>query len=189
MKTDDKLVWFLAITGTVGCVMLAFALYRADATRAEIFSAAGSLASFVGLVIVAIQLRGVRTATRAAADAAEATRSSVQRLSNLADVTKTIKLIEQVQTDAGAGNYELARARLQDVRSNLILFEPAVARLGENDNATYVRLVGNTSIDLANLYNAVHGQGKKINAAKFASGLEELIPLLLRAERLLKTEE
>jgi hypothetical protein len=188
MSRTDFAAWVVATVGLVLCVVLAVRLNSSDAALLTIVSAVGSLASFIGLLVVAIQLIGVRKAASAAVGAATETRDSIRMLLALADVSKTIKLIEQVQNDVGAARYEVARVRLQDVRANLVHFQPSIARLGQHEAQRFDELLSNISIDLTNLYNASQAKGKPLNAARFSKGLEELIALLLKAERHFKLQ-
>jgi hypothetical protein len=188
MTRIDKAAWTVAIIGLLLCVTLAVRLQRADMPLLTTVSAVGSVASFVGLLIVAIQLMGVKNATTAAVIAAKETRDSISTMLALADVSRTIKLIEQVQNDVGSSRYEVARVRLQDVRANLVHFQPSIARLGEEEASRFEQLLTNTSVDLTNLYSAAQGSGKPLNAARFAKGLEDLIALLLKAERHFKMQ-
>jgi hypothetical protein len=188
MNSSDRFALVLSIGGAAACTWLGVAMYRGGIPVIAAVSAAGSLASFVGLTVVALQLAAVRKASLAAASAAGETRESLTKLLALADVSKTIKLVEQIQNDVGAKKYEIARIRMQDVRANMVQFQPRAVSLGAEDVAAFERCLINVGLDLANLYDAAFETGKPINASTLSRNLEEVVAVLLRVERHIKLQ-
>jgi hypothetical protein len=185
-SATDRATVRLTILGLLLCLTVAAALYVADKSVLDIWSAIGTLTSIVGLAIVLVQIGALRRVSEATVTAIHQTQAEIRAAVSLADTTRTIKMIEQVQTYAGDKKYELARLRLQDVRAHLIHLRQTHTALANDDRLQLDSFLEAIGLDLAALYTVSYSPDKVLNPSKMSKSLENAVGLLTRIEAQLK---
>ncbi len=184
----DRIERLLAVIGVVGCALLALALHRAGKDAYYTLSTVGSVASLVGLGIVLLQLQSIKRVSEATSRAVSDTRAQLILNVSIADVSRLIKLIEQVQSSAGDGKFELAHSKLQDARILLIQLSshPVFPRAVAADKLS--AMLSTIGITLTSLYGAAYSADKRIDSTRMHRALEIVIEAMVKFENHLKFE-
>jgi hypothetical protein len=171
-----------SIIGIVICMGLGTALYKQGKGIGDIVSAVGSVASFFGLIIAILQIASVRQISEATNKAVRETRADLVSAVSISDLSKAIKLIEQIQTLLGNNKLELAHLRLQDLRTLLLQFG---SNLQVERRSDYEQLLTKIGVHIVNLFSAIF-KGKKVDVGIINQTLEAVIALLVTLENELK---
>ncbi len=185
MRFVQPLTWFLIIGGIIVCGALAVKLWREGNSPSQIVSAVGDVASFFGLIIAILQIKSVKEITEATQRAISETKAHLITNLSISDLSKAIKLIEQIQLYLGHRNYELADVRLQDLRIILLQFGGNAVFLNYVGREDYDSLMKNIGIHRINLHDAIFKQ-KIINTTVINRTLENAINILVAVETELK---
>jgi hypothetical protein len=186
MATPNRTALSLVATGIVATAVVALLLLRAGREAAVVLSAAGSVASLFGLIIIAIEvlsLRGVAESTR---QAVEGTQAEIAASISLADISRALRSIEQVQSFARDGKYELAHMRLQDVRDLLV-------RLRDNPRFSpslkpkqFRELLSSVGAELSGLYDSAYDSTTEFDSRRLYQNMERLVIVLVSFENQLR---
>jgi hypothetical protein len=178
--------FILSIIGIVVCFFLGVKLQKEGKNIYEIVSAVGSVASFFGLAIAILQITSLKKITEATNLAVEETKAGLIQSISISDVSKAIRLIEQIQMYAGHKKFESAHLRLQDLRILLIQFKGNAHFVGLNGKDKYDNLLADVGIHISNLYNTIFMKEKSINVAVLNQTLEDVGAILVTFENQLK---
>lgn len=186
LTLSERIQAWTAAVAVLICTALGYALFRDGKDWSVIISAVSSVAGIFGLPLVLIQLYAVKRVANAAAEAARDTAARLDLAISIADVVRATKMIEQVQSYAGDAKYELARSRLQDVRTVLLQLgtHPNFNSIVEEQN--YNRLVGKVGVDLNNLYAVIYDPDQRFDAEKMSRTLESIVATLVKFEHRMK---
>ena len=154
----------------------------------EIISAVGSVASVVALVIAIAQIIAVKKTAVATQRAVEQTKNQLLLNTSISDLSKAIKLTEQIQTYLGSTKFEIAHLKLQELRILLVQFKGSALFVNETDPIQYSNLLREIGIHIINLYSAVF-RAKVIQIASVNKTLENVIETLVAVEQKLTLME
>lgn len=178
----------LAITAILVCGVLWIKLARDGKSWSESISAVGSVASLVALVIAIAQILAVKKTAAATQQAVEQTKIQLLLNISISDLSKAIKLTEQIQTYLGLTKFEIAHLKLQELRILLVHFKGSALFVNQTDQVQYSNLLKEIGIHIVNLYNAVF-KGKVIQIAHVNKTLESVIETLVAVEQKLTLME
>ena len=97
--------YLIALAGILTCIVLVVIAYRDDQNPYTIASLIGSVASLFALVIAIIQIVSIKRISEATNKAVEETKDKIIHAISVSDVSKAIKLIEEVHRTYGHDNY------------------------------------------------------------------------------------
>ena len=182
----DRLAIGIAVAALVTAAVVGAITSHTGASTLDTFSAIGSVASLFGLAIVVVQIIALRRISLATADAVrEAQRRLVHGLS-VAEVSRTVKLVQQAQTYVGEKQFEAARITLQDVRGAIIQLSGNQQFPQVVPGARLERLLADIGTDLLNLFNVAYDIDQKaVDVHVLNAHFEELIEVLLQLEAVL----
>jgi len=185
LKNTRPTTYVLSLCGIAFCFAIAFKLVREGKSTAEVISAVGSVASFVGLLIALLQIRSVKEISEATQAAVTETKAQLIGNISISDLSKAVKLIEQVQTYLGYNKFDLAYLRMLDLRILLIQFGGNPRFLGTTGRTKYEGLLQNIGIHVINLFDAAF-RAKIIRIAVVNQTLENAVGILVAFENELK---
>jgi hypothetical protein len=136
--------------------LVAFGTYAkiAGLSLDAILSGLGSIASLVGVAVALVQLHSIKQTSEATEKAVRDTHQALINTLTVSDVSKALRLVEEVQAYAGESKHESARLRLQDLHHLLIQFKNDDDLQCLIDQEKYAHLLTTVGIDLHNLYNS-----------------------------------
>jgi DNA-binding protein len=171
----------IIISGAVGVI-----LRQQGQGLYEIVSAVGSVASLFGLAIAIVQLSSLKEISQETKRAVQETQDKLVQNISIADVSKAIKMIEQIQMHVGLKRYESAHLRLQDLKSLLIQFKQnsQFSKIAVESN--YDDLYSDLIIHTLNIYDLVFLAGKELNSSVLNKTLENIGAILVSFENQLK---
>lgn len=178
--------YILSIIGVVISLLLAMKLQKEGKGIYEIVSVVGSVASLFGLIIAILQISSLKKIAEETNRAVEETKAELIQSISISDVSKAIKLIEQIQMYAGNKKFEAAHLRLQDLRILLIQFKGNAQSVRLNDKGKYDDLLADLGIHISNLYNTIFMKEKSINIVVLNQTLEDVAAILASLENELK---
>jgi translation initiation factor 2 beta subunit (eIF-2beta)/eIF-5 len=184
MNTPDRINYSACFIAILCCALVGLLSYNAGQATSTILSNMGNVASFFGFLIVMVQLQYVKRVSEETKHAVEDTQKSLMSAISIADISKTIKLIEQVQIYVGQDKYELAWVRLKDVRFYFtqLSSHPEFSKENTSSGEKTSQSIG---VHLNNLHTA-YSQSKKFDPSKLNITLEKMLNVLLKVEHNLK---
>jgi hypothetical protein len=188
LKNVNRVTLVLAIVAIFVCAVLWIKLARDGKPLSEIISAVGSVASVVALVIAIAQIIAVKKTAVATQRAVEQTKNQLLLNTSISDLSKAIKLTEQIQTYLGSTKFEIAHLKLQELRILLVQFKGSALFVNETDPIQYSNLLREIGIHIINLYSAVF-RAKVIQIASVNKTLENVIETLVAVEQKLTLME
>ena len=178
----------LVFIGVLLAIILVWRLPAAERNLINVTALVGSIASAFGLLIAVLQILSLKKITEATQEAVQETKDKLRRVISLSDVSRAIKLIEEIQNYASEEKYQLARLRLQDLRSLLLQFS-GNADFGEIvEPELYERFLEDVNLSVVNLYDIMVGRKKRFDHSKLNQTLEKIVTILIQLENKLKFE-
>lgn len=163
-----------------------WALKPADRTLVNYVSIIGSIASTAGLFLAYIQILTIKEETQKTRERLDASIHQVQRVLMVADLDRSVKVIQDAQNYLNQEKLEIAYVRMKDLRGLLLNFK---------GNADFQKLTNQTlfhnhftdlQIDLDNLKMYLLDHSRKINLPRVLQHLEEFEIQLIEFENDLK---
>jgi hypothetical protein len=188
LKHVNRITLLLAIAAILVCAVLWIKLARDGKSLSEIISAVGSVASVVALIIAIAQIIAVKKTGLATQQAVEQTKNQLLLNISISDLSKAIKLTEQIQTYLGSTKFEIAHLKLQELRILLVHFKGSALFVNQTDLVQYTELLREIGIHIVNLYNAVF-RAKLIQIGSVNKTLENVIETLVAVEHKLTLME
>ena len=188
MRNINRITLLLAIAAILACAVLWIKLARDGKPLTETISAVGSVASVIALIIAIVQIIAVKKTAVATQQAVEQTKNQLLLNTSISDLSKAIKLTEQIQTYLGSTKFEIAHLKLQELRILLVQFKGSALFVNQTDPVRYSSLLKEIGIHIINLYNAVF-RAKVIQIASVNKTLENVIETLVAVEQKLTLME
>ena len=178
--------YILSIAGIIVCGGISVRLQQQGKSLYDIISSVGSIASLFGLAIAIVQISSLKRISAETRKAVQDTKAELVQSISISDISKAIKIIEQVQMYAGHKHYESAHLRMQDLRVLLIQFQGNTQLVKVADENDFQSLLTDLSIHILNMYEAVYLQGKEIEISTVNKTLESITAVLVSLENALK---
>lgn len=188
MKNVDRITYLLSIAGIIASVFIGVRFAREGKPLLDIVSAIGSIASLIGLPIAILQIKSVKDMTAATRTAVEDTKAQLDLNLSISDLSKAIKLAEQIQVYLGHQKYEMAHTRLQELRALLVHFRGNTTFVKQTNQEEYANRLKDIGIHIINLYDAVFKE-RVIRIAVINRTLESVIEMLIAFEHKLRFME
>jgi hypothetical protein len=176
-----SLVWL--IIGAIISFFLIALLDVKDRTFLNVLNILGITSSVTGLIIAYITIKNVDDTSRVVKTKIEDTLKSLRRSNTLSGISKSIVLLDEVETYLKDDNIQFAIIRIKDVLK-LISNLPIDQDSGKIKN--YQDLLIVLKINLRNLQRKFFGNSKKINKLEVVNNLNKLSEFLVNLENEIK---
>lgn len=123
VKYPGQISWWLFGIGLITGLIITYYLPSEKKTLLTLVSFWGSLTSFFGISIALIQIVSIKETSEVTKITIEETKNKLILGISISDVTDAISSLEQVDSNIGLKNYEIARYRLIDVRKRFFQFK------------------------------------------------------------------
>ncbi|CCG53697.1 Probable transmembrane protein of unknown function [Flavobacterium indicum GPTSA100-9 = DSM 17447] len=189
LTENQKKTILYFIIGTVIIVSLfMFSLEDKDKTIVNFFTLFGTFASIFGLWIAYIQIISLKLTNEQTKIAVENSLNKINQLLSISELSKAIKIIQEIQTSNINGKHEVALIRMKDLKSILIQIKYNSELNIYTETNIYNQNITDISIDINNLNDFLIGRKKGLNFSKLNSNLEELSTTITEFENKLKFE-
>jgi hypothetical protein len=146
----------------------------------------GSIASLVGISIAYLQILSVKRISESTNRAIDTTLNELMKSFSISDLSKAIKLIQEIQSLIRAEKQESALLRMQDLKSILIQIKHIKILDGKYENEDYKTLNTNLNIDISNINMYLIKQKAGISFPKICENLESVTTFFAELENNLK---
>jgi hypothetical protein len=146
----------------------------------------GSIASLVGILIAYLQILSVKRITESTNLAIDTTLNELMKSFSISDLSKAIKLIQEIQSLIRAEKQESALLRMQDLKSILIQIKHIKILDGKYESEDYKSLNTNLNIDISNINLFLIKQKTGISFPKICENLELITTFFTELENNLK---
>lgn len=181
---------FVIKTILVGCItiiVLCFILENKDRTIINIVSIIGTCFSLTGLIIAIKQISALNKITDATKKAVDSNTLRINQVLSISEVSRAVKLVEQIQEFIRNSMYEKAHLRMQDLKYIIIKTE-AMDELKKIISEKPVRKYLLTlSSDINSVSEYIVNKDLKINFKVLNSNMEALSTYLIEFETKLKS--
>lgn len=190
MKLTDsqKKTILYFVLGTIIIIILFFYLDKCDRTIVNFFTLFGTFASIFGLWIAYIQIISLKLTNEKTKTAVENSLNKINQMLSVSELSKAIKIIQEIQTSNINGKHEVSLIRMKDLKSILIQIKYNSELNIYTETSIYNQNITDISIDINNLNDLLIGKKKGLNFSKLNSNLEELSTTITEFENKLKFE-
>lgn len=185
--------WIICIALLLALVGSISVYYKGYQQPIDLLAIAGAIASTFGLLIIFIQVSAIRSTTDAAHMAAQSTHDEVMSFLLALDITRTVKLVQEIQLFNRSKRFEIAIIRMQDLKYVLrnILNNSRFSEL--IDHQRYQDHINKISLQIGSLEKEFQQPSKKINTARmnkvFELVLNDLVDIDTRLKQKGETNE
>lgn len=171
----------------LGIVLAIINSFReSDKTIPNYATVIGTVCSLVGLAIAYTNIIALKKSSDETKNKIEETLRKVNQLNSLIDISRAIKINQEIQNYIRSEKIELAHLRTVDLKYTLLQFQSNIQLSEMTNDDSYNKLIINIGIDL-NSINEYLISKKKLNFSKLISNLEGLSTFLTKFEIKLKT--
>lgn len=169
------------ITSTIGIIIAIFVAslptWRQDCEWGICISISGTILSLTALIIAVIEIYGMKKSNVAVTDAVKSAEKTIQKISNLYDISRHTQMINEIHTFINSEKWELAHLRMVELNAiiNNIKNNPATYCVTQSDVAHHVISIRD---DLRSLNTAINNSGK-INKEIILNHLDDIAPFLV----------
>ncbi len=182
----NRLLYILILIGLIGVFVIISSLQAEEKSIVNIVNIVGTVFSIVAFIIAIIQLNSIKKISIITNSTIEETKNKLKNSFSISDVSRGIKIIQEIQNYMSTDKYELARMRLQDLKPILIQLEQSVEFVSIFDSKdSYENSVLEIEVNISNFYDVIQGK-RKINIGKLKLTLEKLSSVLIKYEQKLK---
>gem|GEM_PF-1568088 len=146
----------------------------------------GSIASLTGIIIAYIQIVSVKKITESTNLAINKTLNELLKSFSISDLSRAIKLVQEVQNFIRLEKIESALLRMQDLKSILIQIRHVEVLNDKYENEEYREIMTNLNIDISNINMILIKQKNGINNVKLCENLELVSTFFSELESKLK---
>jgi len=136
-------------------ILIFFRLRAADQTIVNFFTLYGTFASLFGIYLTYLQINSVRETNEKTKVAINLSLSRTNQILSISEISKSIKVINEIQNYISYQKYDLALIRLKDLKFSLIQikYNSDLKSLVETEG--YIKLITTLGVDITNIYNQV----------------------------------
>lgn len=161
---------------------------KIDKKALDVLSITGTIASLVALIIVLVQIARLKTLSETIRSTAESTRSEIMSFLFVSDLSKAIKLTQEIQIYNGHKQFDLSKLRMQDIKYSLIQIrnDPRLANF--IDRESYNNNIINISVDISSIDKELQEKSNSIDILKLNEFMESVQNDLIDLDTRLKQE-
>jgi len=168
-------------------VIIIFSKLKSDQqTVVNFFTLYGTFASVFGICITYLQIKSVKEANEGTELAIWQSLKRTNQLLSVAEISKSIKVINEIQNYISYKKYDLALIRLRDLKFSLIQnkYNNELESIIETEG--YKKLITNLGVDISNIDNLISTGREGIDFNKVKRNLATIETILSEFENKLK---
>lgn len=173
--------------GILGIIFTILFFKESDKTLPNYATVIGTICSLVGLAIAYINITALKSESFKMSNQINLTLQKVNQLNSISEISKAIKINQEIQQFIRDGKIELAHLRTLDLKYMLLHFNNDIQLKELTINDIYKQLVIDFGIDLNSINDNLINQKRKVDYSKIVKNLEELSTYLTQFELKLKS--
>ncbi|WP_026951302.1 hypothetical protein [Algoriphagus mannitolivorans] len=177
----------ISIIGVVGIILCIYFFEDSDKTLPNYATVIGTICSIVGLSIAYINILALKEESIIISKQIHLTLEKVNQLNSLSEISKAIKVNQEIQEFLRNEKIELARLRTLDLKYMLLHFNNDLLLNELTSDEEYKKLILDFGIDLNSLNETLINSKRKVDFTKVVKNLEELSTYLTKFELKLKS--
>lgn len=178
---------YITIIGFVGIIVCVYYFKESDKTLPNYATVIGTICSIVGLSIAYINILALKKESIIISNQINLTLEKVNQINSLTEISKAIKVNQEIQEFLRNGKIELARLRTMDLKYMLLHFNNDLQLNELTSDEEYKKLILDYGIDLNSLNDSLINPKRKVDYTKVVNNLEELSTYLTKFELKLKS--
>ena len=186
MKIKSASIVLLLICIAISVVLLLILHWSNKLDLVNGIGIVGSIASLTGIIIAYIQIVSVKKITESTNLAINKTLNELLKSFSISDLSRAIKLVQEVQNFIRLEKIESALLRMQDLKSILIQIRHVEVLNDKYENEEYREIMTNLNIDISNINMILIKQKNGINNVKLCENLELVSTFFSELESKLK---
>ncbi len=152
----------------------------------NLISISGSYLSLFGIIMSFIQIYDLKTINDKTQREVNQSLTKINNILSVSELSKSLKIIDEVQNSLRANKNELALIRMKDLKYIIIQIKHNKELEKYTNNEDYSNLLVDLSIDISNLSDNILKPQKSINITKVNSNLENISTKFSELENKLK---
>lgn len=148
----------------------------------------GTSLSLIGIIIAYLQILSIKNSYELVSTNVNIAIQRLNQVNRISDLSRSVKLTEEIQNYIKNNNYMLALLRMRDVKYILISIKHYEELISLNYSEKYQATFNRFVVDLNNLNSHIEGT-KKIDIKKINNNLEEISTQLSHIENHLKNKK
>ena len=177
---------FFFVGGTFIIVLIFINLESSQKTVANAFTLFGTYLSLYGILIAYLQIQSIKETSEKTKRAVEESSNRINQILSVSDLSKSNKVIQEIQYFLQNDKVELALLRMKDLKAILIQIKFNEDLIEYTENNLYNQNITDLGADINNLHDQITGAKKGINFSKVNQNLERLSTILAELENKLK---
>jgi hypothetical protein len=173
-KTRKATIWIL-IVGFLFTLIVGYIIF--EQKKLDFITAIGiigSIASFAGISIAYVQIVSLKEISKYNNRIINVALNELFKSFSIADISKSIKLVQEIQSLIRSEKSESALLRMQDLKAILIQINHINILDGKYNQEDYKIIMTDLNIDISNLNSLLVKQKTGINFLKVLANLETL---------------
>lgn len=182
---DTSFAWTIFI---IGLVVISAVFYIMDSEKKilDYIAYFGTYLSIFGLIITFSQILSVKEISEETAKKIEESMLKTFKLLSVAEISRSIQLIQEIQNYLRYDRLEAALIRMKDLKNSIIQLKQNENFSSVLNNQKYKSHLTNLSIETINVNQHISGTKIGINKNKIIGSLEEFENFLVEIEGKLK---
>ena len=159
----------------IGLLILScYIVPQLDKAVLDILFVSGTLASLFGLLVLFIQVSAIKNISQVTKETTEKTKEGILSFLSASDISKTIKLVQEIQVFNRSNKYELSFLRMQDLKYDLSQiknndgFKPLIKK------SIYLNHLLDLSIYINSVEKELKFKSESLDTVKLNSFLEKI---------------
>lgn len=182
---------FLAITilisATLAFFVVYFALPATNRSLSDLITYYGLFLGLYGLWLTYLQIASLKESSEKAQIAVSISLLRINQVLSVAELSKGLKIVQEIQVFIRHGKHELALLRMKDLKHLLIAIKSNQDLSEYTHAAIYNKHITDLGIDINNTNDVLLGQNKRhLNFSKVNQNLEDISTVLAEFETKLK---
>ena len=157
-----------------------------DRNEINLMSVFGTYLSVFGLIIAYIQILSIKQETIKTRSAIKSSLDQVRRVLSISELSKTKKLIEEIQQYLQNDKFDASSLRMHDLKENLIQNKYISHLTKQTEAKSYRDLIANVGIDINTLHDKISSPVSVIDKSIIMQNLEKVKSAILEFENILK---
>lgn len=186
LSNIQKITITFFIIGLLIIVILYYNLNETEKNIVNFVSIFGTFLSFFGIVFAFLQLENLKEINNNTNTEVKKSISRVNDILSISELSKGVKIIQEIQASIHNKKYELSLIRMKDLKHILIQTKHNSKLIELTKNIEYEDSIMNLSIDINNVSDSLLKSNKTVNYSKVNSNLEGLSTKISELENKLK---
>ena len=189
LSNIQKITILFFIIGLLIIIILYYNLNETEKNIINFISIFGTFLSFFGIVFAFLQLESLKEINTNTNTEVKNSINRINDILSISELSKGIKVIQEIQTSIHNKKYELSLIRMKDLKYILIQTKHNSKLIELTKKDEYEDSIINLSIDINNVSDSLLKPNKAINYSKVNSNLEDLSTKISELENKLKFTE